>query len=237
MKKRSKTHDFARKNQFFFLGNQLALDFLNTRPMEGGQPREMLADLSDLLHWFEASGLLSSAEAATLKKKWAHSKRARRLVEAVQEFREKLRKEVLAWERGAALHRSIIGELNRLMAAHPMLARLTAHGARFSAELYFEKRQPEDLFAPIADSAVKLLTNANRKRVRKCRSSRCVLHFLDTSKKGNRRWCSMQSCGNRLKVAAYAARQRRRPRGTGKESLPASTLESRISRLRIQSKY
>jgi predicted RNA-binding Zn ribbon-like protein len=52
-----------------------------------------------------------------------------------------------------------------------------------------------------------LFTTADRDRVRKC--DRCVLLFQDTSKKGTRRWCSMQLCGNRLKVAAYAARKRR----------------------------
>src|SRR6516164_5368126 len=48
--------------------------------------------------------------------------------------------------------------------------------------------------------------SVDRTRVRKC--GQCVLHFLDTSKKGTRRWCSMQLCGNRLKVAAYALRKR-----------------------------
>ena len=73
-------------------------------------------------------------------------------------------------------------------------------------ELWFESRQPEDLFAPLAHSAAKLFASVDRNRVRKC--DQCVLHFHDTSKKGTRRWCSMQLCGNRLKVAAYAARQR-----------------------------
>ncbi|MDI5982688.1 CGNR zinc finger domain-containing protein, partial [Amycolatopsis magusensis] len=30
---------------------------------------------------------------------------------------------------------------------------------------------------------------------------------LDTSRPGNRRWCSMQRCGNRNKVKAYRERQ------------------------------
>jgi len=51
-----------------------------------------------------------------------------------------------------------------------------------------------------------LLTDADRSRVHKC--ANCVGHFLDTSKKGTRRWCSMQLGGNRAKVAAYAARRR-----------------------------
>ena len=42
------------------------------------------------------------------------------------------------------------------------------------------------------------------------RLMRLQLHFHDTSKKGTRRWCRMRLCGNRMKVAAYAAWQRRR---------------------------
>ncbi|PYU38741.1 MAG: hypothetical protein DMG54_29400 [Acidobacteria bacterium] len=64
------------------------------------------------------------------------------------------------------------------------------------------------MFAPLAHSAATLFATVDHKRVRKC--AQCVLHFYDTSKKGTRRWCSMQLCGNRLKVAAYAARRRQR---------------------------
>jgi predicted RNA-binding Zn ribbon-like protein len=92
------------------------------------------------------------------------------------------------------------------MAAHPMLSKLQATGSVPSLELWFEPCQPEDLFAPLAHSAAKLFASGDHNRVRKC--GQCVLHFHDTSKKGTRRWCSMQLCGNRLKVAAYAARRR-----------------------------
>ena len=95
-----------------------------------------------------------------------------------------------------------------LMAGHPMLTRLRADGSGHATELWFEARQPEDLLAPLAHSAAALFATVDRKRVRKCRQ--CVLHFNDTSKKGTRRWCSMRMCGNRLKVAAYAARRRRK---------------------------
>ena len=125
---------------------------------------------------------------------------------AVRELREKLRKEVLAWEAGGAVHRAVIDELNHLMAQHPMLTRLKASDHASTTELWFDPRRPEDLFAPLAHSAAMLFAVADRNRVRKC--GRCVLHFYDTSKKGTRRWCSMQLCGNRLKVAAYAARRR-----------------------------
>jgi len=196
------------RDGFLFVGNQLALDFLNTRPVQNGEPMELLSDFGSLLRWYQAAGLLSSREMANLQRQSGESAAARRTLEAIREFREKLRNEILAWESGADVHRTTVAELNRLLAAHPMLSKLEATGKAPSMELLFEPRQPEDLFAPLAHSAAKLFAEADRNRVRKC--GQCILHFHDTSKKGTRRWCSMQLCGNRLKVAAYARRQRLR---------------------------
>ena len=198
------------KNGFLFLGNHLALDFMNTRPVQNGEAVELLADFDALLRWFQAADLLGSREAASFRKQCGGSVRAQHVVEAMRELRERLRKEVLAIERGGTVHRATIDELNHLMAEHPMLTRLSAKGRASRTELWFDPCQPEDLFAPLAHSAATLFADVDRNRVRKCRQ--CMLHFYDTSKKGTRRWCSMQLCGNRLKVAAYAARQRARDR-------------------------
>ena len=195
------------KDGFLFVGNQLALDFVNTRPVQNGEPMELLPDFPALLRWFQAANLLTSREVANLHQHWGQSIRARHVLEAMRALRERLRKEILSWEGGSAVHHSTVDELNRLMAEHPMLTRLKEKGHSPSTELRFEPHQPEDLFAPLAHSAAMLFANVDRNRVRKC--DQCVLHFYDTSKKGTRRWCSMQLCGNRLKVAAYAARQRR----------------------------
>ena len=201
-------HNSDLRDGFLFVGNQLALDFLNTRPVQNGEPMELLPDFSALLRWFQAAKLLSARDVANLQQKWGKSARAQRTVEAVRELREKLRKEILAWEGGGAVHRSTVDELNRLMADHPMRTKLKTSGSASATELWFEPRQPEDLLAPLAHSTATLFANVDRSRVRKC--DQCVLHFHDTSKKGTRRWCSMQLCGNHLKVAAYAARQRMR---------------------------
>ena len=197
-----------RKDGFMFVGNQLALDFVNTRLVQNGQPIELLPNFAALLRWFYAAGLLNSRQVAALRQQWDGSKRARGIAEAMRLLREKLRKQLLAWERGMSVHQPILDELNNLMAMRPMRTRLRAKGKSCSTELWFEQREPEDLFAPLTHSGAILFADLHRKRVRKC--ARCVLHFYDTSKKGTRRWCSMQLCGNRLKVAAYAARQRQR---------------------------
>lgn len=196
------------KDGFLFVGNELVLDFVNTRPVQNGKAQELLPDFDAVLRWFRAAGLLRGPEFAQLKRAWSDTREAQRTTEALQRLREKLRKEILSWEKGEAVHRETADELNELMIRHPMRTRLIADGRAYSTELWFEVKAPEDLFASLAHSAAKLLTETDRKRVRKC--DQCVLHFHDTSKKGTRRWCSMQLCGNRLKVAAYAARRSRK---------------------------
>jgi len=199
-------HNSDWKDGFLFVGNHLALDFLNTRPVQNGEPLELLPDFSAILRWFQAAKLLNARKVAKLLQGWGKSARAQRTLEAVRELREKMRKEILTWEGGGAVRHSTVDELNRLMADYPMRTKLKTSGSGTATELWFEPCQPEDLFAPLAHSTAALFANVDRKRVRKC--DQCVLHFHDTSKKGTRRWCSMQLCGNRLKVAGYAARQR-----------------------------
>jgi len=196
------------KDGFLFVGNQLVLDFLNTRPVQNGEPSELLPDFSALLGWFQAADLLSSREVGNLQRQWGRSANAQSTTEAMRQLREKLRKEILAWERSGSVQHSTLDELNKLMAEHPMRNRLRTNGKSFATEIWFQPHEPEDLFAPLAHAAATLFATVDRQRVRKC--GQCVLHFQDTSKKGTRRWCSMQLCGNRLKVAAYAARRHRR---------------------------
>ncbi len=60
------------------------------------------------------------------------------------------------------------------------------------------------LLATIARAAVSALRQSERVRV--CRAGDCAVMYLDTSRSGNRAWCSMQRCGNRHKIRALRAR-------------------------------
>ena len=194
-------------DEFIFLGNDLALDFVNTRPLVGSDQVELLTDFAALLRWFKAAELLTAREVKELDSNWAASARARHTVHGMRELREKLRGQLLAWEDSWSISSAFMAELNTLLRRHPMLSRIKTVQNLPAVELWFEKNGPEQLFAPIAHYAAVLFAKADRTRVRKC--DNCVLHFLDTSKKGTRRWCSMQLCGNRFKVAAYATRHHR----------------------------
>ncbi|QWF79971.1 CGNR zinc finger domain-containing protein [Amycolatopsis sp. CA-230715] len=65
----------------------------------------------------------------------------------------------------------------------------------------------EQVLAAAAREVVDLLGTGLADRVRECEASDCRLLFVDTSRPGKRRWCSMKRCGNRHKVQAYRARQ------------------------------
>ncbi|MFD8936328.1 CGNR zinc finger domain-containing protein [Streptomyces sp. NPDC059578] len=63
------------------------------------------------------------------------------------------------------------------------------------------------LLSTVARDAIDLFTGPHADRVRECATDNCSLLFVDTSRPGRRRWCSMERCGNRHKVRAHRARQ------------------------------
>jgi predicted RNA-binding Zn ribbon-like protein len=195
------------KDDFLFVGNQPALDLVNTGLVMRGEPVELIADFAALVRWFQAAGLLGRDQARRLEQRWARSPEGARLVAFVRRLREMLRAEILRREAGRSIRPEVFETLNRLLAEHPMRSRLGKREGAPSIESYFEPERPDDLLAPLAYAVARLFAELPSDRVRKCAS--CVAQFYDSSKKGNRRWCSMQICGNREKVAAYAARQRR----------------------------
>jgi predicted RNA-binding Zn ribbon-like protein len=67
---------------------------------------------------------------------------------------------------------------------------------------------PRRVLWAVADSAVELLRHGPLDRVGECPS--CGWVFLDTSRNGRRRWCSMAMCGNAVKSARHYAKTTRR---------------------------
>ncbi|WP_435836086.1 CGNR zinc finger domain-containing protein [Streptomyces anulatus] len=92
--------------------------------------------------------------------------------------------------------------LNDAAAHPPLVARLTAGGDREWAP----GGTGAGLLSTVARDAVELFTGAFAHRIRTCGADGCRLLFVDTSRPGRRRWCSMERCGNRHKVRAHRAR-------------------------------
>lgn len=65
--------------------------------------------------------------------------------------------------------------------------------------------RPAQALSELARSAVTLFAD-DRERIRECEAADCRIVFYDDSRSANRRWCSMQRCGNRAKVRRHRAR-------------------------------
>ena len=191
---------------FLFVGNRLILDFLNTKPVLADGPTELLPDTHALERWLIASGLAATPGTRRVLRDLRHSAEGKAFLEELIAFRERLRAAVLRMERGSAPTEEFIQEVNARLLQYPVQSSLRKQGGRIVRESAFDPRKPSDLWAPFVDAAAELLTEIDKSRIRKCES--CVVHFFDTSKKGSRRWCSMNICGNKLKVGAYQRRKR-----------------------------
>ena len=191
---------------FLFVANRPILDLLNTKPVLADGPTELLPDLRALEKWLIASETVTSAKAKATLRGWRNSSEAATFLKQLIAFREKLREAVLRIESGSAPTDAFLTEVNSLLLQHPLPALLHKRGGRVVRETSLELAKPTDLWSPIVDATADLLAETEVSRIRKCES--CVVHFFDTSKKGSRRWCSMNICGNKLKVAAYQRRKR-----------------------------
>ncbi len=190
-----------------FVGNRLALDFLNTELVSNGETIELLTDTAGVARWMAHAELLTERAAKKLEQAWERSPRAGKAVIAVRRFRDRLRSAIFAFEAGSVVSRDFLDELNSLLRTHPVYRAVRADGnGGYTQTPSFEPEMTDDLLGPLAEDTMMLLTGVAAGRVRKCEG--CPVHFLDVSKKGSRRWCSMSLCGNKVKVAAYQHRQR-----------------------------
>jgi len=191
---------------FLFVANKPILDLLNTKPVLADGPTELLPDVCALERWLIASGMVTSPKTKAIVRGWRHSDEAIAFLGQLIAFRERLRETVLRIESGSSPIDAFLAEVNPLLLQYPLRSSLHKRDGMVIRETLFDLRKPTDLWAPIIDATADLLAETESSRIRKCES--CVVHFFDTSKKGSRRWCSMNICGNKLKVAAYQRRKR-----------------------------
>ena len=125
---------------------------------------------------------------------------------------ELLHRVFLAVARRERPRKSDLEELNRALAGALGHLRVVAAARGFAWEVRCIAGDLEAPLWPILRSAGELLTAPDLSRVKECASENCLWVFLDGTRNHARRWCEMQSCGNRAKVRSY---RRRRNEGAG----------------------
>src|SRR5262245_32604431 len=194
----------------FFVGEHLALDFLNTTATPRGVRIEWLGDGKDLVDWLEQAGAIEVGAAARIRE--SGSGPLDEVARQARQFREWLRGFVTA-RPGKPLRTTAaaLAPLNELLAGDNSFQRIEAaeNGRRLLLRRVYRWESPGELFQPIAEAAADLICHQDFRLIRACAGSACTLLFLDRTKAHARRWCSMAVCGNRAKAAAHRARRAR----------------------------
>jgi predicted RNA-binding Zn ribbon-like protein len=196
----------------FFVGEHLALDFLNTIATPRGAPIEWLSNGEDLVDWLVQAGAIETAAEARIRE-WG-SIALDEVARQAREFRQWLRGFVTA-RMGKPLRAiaAALAPLNEVLARDNSFQRMEAAGRaaedghRVLLRRVHRCENPGELLQPIAEAAADLICNQDFRLIRACEGSACVLMFLDRTKAHARRWCSMAVCGNRAKAAAHRARR------------------------------
>jgi predicted RNA-binding Zn ribbon-like protein len=194
--------------EFYFIGNYLCLDFINTRVVRGGQEIELLDSFDALVSWLAQAQVFGGSKAEELIRTWSGESEAAKVFEQALSFRADLRDMMSQISMGKAVPQSIIGQTNELLRHQVGYTELESTKDGFEKRFRADYREPLHLLRPIAESVCDLLCYAALPLIKKCGNEECVLFFYDTTKNHSRRWCSMSACGNRMKVATHYRRLR-----------------------------
>jgi predicted RNA-binding Zn ribbon-like protein len=99
-----------------------------------------------------------------------------------------------------------LAAFNRALAASPQAKSVERTKNGFGWRIETAGPTIATLLAPILWSAGALLTGPQLAQIRECANDECLWLFVDDSRNRTRRWCSMQSCGNRAKARRHYLR-------------------------------
>jgi len=205
----------------------LCLDFANTVDWHASNhPTDTLRGYADLVEWSRRRGILNFSEAKSLLTAFGNQKELGDVVmDEAGELREAVYRLFSDKWRGESVREEDLNTINSQLSKGMSMARLALQDGSFRWGWKCDEHTPDMMLWPIARNAAELLTSKQLKWVKQCANEEegCGWLFLDTSRSGNRVWCSMESCGNRAKFRAFYARQKvkgrrarpRQPGGTG----------------------
>lgn len=190
-------------------GGVLCLDFVNTVPdRKDGSGRDLLKSCQDLLYWARKARIIDATSYTALDRSIRERERAARdfFSEAIQ-LRSLIYHLFYPISQGHKVKSADLDAFNKVM------ARLSTHlvvipsQQGFAQRWQFEPHQLQMITAPILKSAQDVLLSDKLHRVKECPN--CGWLFLDGTKNGKRRWCSMEDCGSQVKALEYYYRKKK----------------------------
>jgi predicted RNA-binding Zn ribbon-like protein len=179
-----------RKRNFDFISGAICLDFADTVGNRRAEPCECLIMPRDLDRWLDAARLVCPFLERATQKNLADGRK----------LRDAIYRLALTAIDDSAANLADIEVINQWSAKMPLRPVIK------DAHIELKSAYPvEGAFSTIAADAIDLIFGKQRSRIRICPDCRMV--FVDSSRPGNRRWCSSAAgCGNRAKVREHRAR-------------------------------
>jgi len=156
------------------------------------EPRERISDPETLARWCVEGRFLQISP-----KPSAHELASARLL------REAIYRAACAVRQSRKPVPEDIATINVWAARATLVPELSSDGR--SAD-WRSERTLSPVLATIARDAIDLLTRISPTRIKLCADPTCRGLFVDESRPGKRRWCSMNFCGNRAKSRTFARR-------------------------------
>ncbi len=180
----------------FRLGNVLVTSFTGTLSERHGDAVERIPTPQRLVDWLTVSGLaVDSCTTAQL--------------DLARELREAIHAVATAAALRDALPASAVRILNDRSAQGRAAAVLTPDGKR--RWRLGSASRVEDALGVIAADAISVVAGERDGKLALCASPTCRAAFFDTSQSRTRKWCDMNTCGNRQKKARFLAHHRKDP--------------------------
>jgi predicted RNA-binding Zn ribbon-like protein len=168
-----------------------SLDFVGTlRARRNEEPWEMLTAPESLDSWFRESGVVdgdtrcrpSDLEEAVILREAVYLLITERMVN--EEYSPQA-----------------LSLLNDAARKPPTVPQLGPGGRRVEAN-------PRQALSSVARDAIDVLSGPDAPLLKECANPECTQVYVDRSRGSRREWCSMKTCGNRMKAAAYRARRK-----------------------------
>ncbi|MFJ4521040.1 CGNR zinc finger domain-containing protein [Streptomyces sp. NPDC088810] len=173
----------------FRLGKVLATSFTGTLSERYGEALERIPVPSRLADWLAVNGLaVDSCSQSQL--------------DHARELRESIHAAATAVANQDPLPSSAVQVINDCSTHGLASAILTPGGSR---EWRLGSASAEDALSVIAADAISLLAGEREGKISLCASPTCRAAFVDTSRGYTRKWCDMNTCGNREKKARFLA--------------------------------
>jgi predicted RNA-binding Zn ribbon-like protein len=177
--------------KFVYVSGRRCLDFAGTLKHRIAAHEELLTDPRLLSDWAVQAGLLDDAIDITDDD-----------LAAAIELREAIYRTVTARLEQRRHQAADVDLLNEWASQPQLTPRLLRTGATR------REGTASQLLASLAADLLDLIAGADIENVKRCAHPGCSRLYVDSSRAKNRHWCGMSTCGNKVKVQAFRARQR-----------------------------